>query len=196
MACYTTTQIQNGEEKVACVIHRSENEWEFLPHNHVDLPTGSLIIANPEEIITRAKILRELYTTLPARWIAWNPEGWGDEWYREPLPQGDLFYARLEITPCKSHSQSDEIAGALAECWVVATTLESALDKVYSAIRADQWIVSDAEECYLVSIKDELQQEYAPYVRQALVDGIVILFNTYPIDEMDADDSESKGLIE
>jgi hypothetical protein len=96
-----------------------------------------------------------------------------------------MFFFQFEATPRTDHPEGDEVAGAYVNCWIDRPTIEEAEHVARTMISEDCWIVGEPDEAhavdrdYYANNPDGLQ-----YFEQALIDKEVLVFHTFPIDEL------------
>lgn len=121
----------------------------------------------------------------------------GIEPVRRSAP-GEVFLVTIEARPTPDAEDYDEAGGAFVNCWVAADDLRTAERRAVALIEEDGWRPYRFDSWKLVS-----QDTYADWepgedeepdpremVAQALADGEVCAFYTWPKDAEDADEDE------
>ena len=97
-----------------------------------------------------------------------------------------MHYLQFEATPQPEHPESSELGGAFVNCWVAAPSASEAEALARKNIREQLWTIDLMAECYednralYDDDSDDLQ-----YFEQAMIDGEVYVFHTYPIHDAD-----------
>ncbi len=180
----TARVILCGEKPIYYVAHDLDGNWKFLPEDHLSMLNEDRACALLKEMVRLDARLFEL-CELPPGWHAWRPDE-DSSWERARQPKGDIFFLQFEATPRQSHPESDEIAGAFVNCWIDGASLVEAEATARRKIEEESWIVADPNEAYFVTAADyDDDADGLDYYKQALIDGLVCVFHTYPIDEDD-----------
>lgn len=97
-----------------------------------------------------------------------------------------MHYLQFEATPLPEHPDASTLGGAFVNCWVVATTQSDAEAMARKNIAKQLWRINELCECYeddrtlYDADADDLQ-----YHDQAVIDGEVYVFHTYPSHDVD-----------
>ncbi|MCH8965043.1 MAG: hypothetical protein IIB58_08795 [Planctomycetes bacterium] len=183
----TARVILCGEKWIYYVAHDLNGSWKFLPEGHLSMQDEDRACALLKEMVLLDARLFEL-CELPPGWHAWR-RGEDAPWERVKQPQGNIFFFQFEATPRQSHPESGEIAGAFVNCWIDGSSLVEADAIARRTIEDDGWIVADPDEAYSVTAADyDEDADGLDYYKQSLIDGLVCVFHTYPVDEEDDDD--------
>lgn len=99
-----------------------------------------------------------------------------------------MYFIQFEVTPRHDHPKTNEIAGAVVNCWIERPTLEEAIEVAQEGIRAISWIVDEPDEAYIIT-RDDYDDDSPglPYFEQALIDKEVFVFHCCPVDEDEID---------
>ena len=97
-----------------------------------------------------------------------------------------MHYLQFEATPRPEHPEASKLGGAFVNCWVVAPSASEAeaLARVY--MREQLWDIESLAEYYVNdrALYDD-DSTGLQYFEQALIDGEVYVFHTYPIHDVD-----------
>ena len=97
-----------------------------------------------------------------------------------------MHYLQFEATPLPQHPEASTLGGAFINCWVVADSQSDAESLARSNITEQFWRIDKLAECY-----EEDRSMYDAdaadlrYYDQAVKDGEVYVFHTYPIHDAD-----------
>ena len=93
----------------------------------------------------------------------------------------DVRVVRVEARPNPDSPEFDEVGGAFVMIYTTADSESGALAVASSEIAEAGWSILTVEDEYVLT-QDEAQDipEVFPYYEQAVVDGIVLVFHTYP----------------
>ena len=95
-----------------------------------------------------------------------------------------VFFLQYEATPRKGSIDDQEgIAGAHVNCWVLRATLEEAKEVAVKWIVNAGYVVDDPDEAHEAVEGGARSKEAEEYYQQALIDGEVFIFYTYPVEE-------------
>ena len=95
-----------------------------------------------------------------------------------------VFFLQYEATPTRGSIDDQEgIAGAHVNCWVLRTTLQEAEEVAVEWIRKEGYVVGDADDAHEAIEGASRSEEAEAYFQQALIDGEVFVFYTYPVEE-------------
>jgi hypothetical protein len=95
-----------------------------------------------------------------------------------------IYFFQFEVTPTVKHSENEKIAGAIVDCWIKSDSLDRAELVARERIRSAEWIVDDANQAFAdARERYEENSRNLIYFEQALIDGEVLVFHTYPIDD-------------
>ena len=93
-----------------------------------------------------------------------------------------VYFLQFEGTPQKDHPDSDEIGGAIIDCWLLRSNQEKAKQDALSLIRDDGWIVDEPDLAFEDDQTNyETDSPQLQYFEQVLTDREVLVFHTYPI---------------
>jgi hypothetical protein len=109
--------------------------------------------------------------------------GANDPWERGLIPAGSTFLLTYEVRPAKILPGREDVGGAIVNCWIVADSMSRAKALADQALRDDEWVVIDRmkEE---QRDEDNVAEVAEQYFRQAQIDGVVLVFHTYPASEV------------
>ena len=100
-----------------------------------------------------------------------------------------FFTFRSEPTP--NAQEYAEFEGAYVNCWIRNDSREEAQARAAELIRDYGWTVEALEDSGTVSSEDyQEDDEDREFYEQALVEGEVLVFNTWPRGEEDEDGEE------
>jgi len=99
-----------------------------------------------------------------------------------------MFFFTFVAHPKPTHSKYGVIDGAYVACWVAEPVEDIAEHTAREAIEVQGWDVDELDEGYPVSIDDyELGSESRERYEQAVTDGVVLTFHTWPVGAPDED---------
>lgn len=98
-----------------------------------------------------------------------------------------MHYLQFEATPQPNHPEASSLGGAFVNCWVVADTQSDAEAMARKNIAEQLWRIDKLVECF-VDDRDlyDADADQLQYYDQAVIDGEVYVFHTYPIDDESA----------
>jgi hypothetical protein len=99
-------------------------------------------------------------------------------WSFGAAPVGTTFFLNYELRPGELNPEKNEIGGSFASCWIVTDSIESALRTIHDELVENHWSVVRQLEADAVTEDDHDNT----YFRQAQIDGVVILFQSFPPD--------------
>jgi hypothetical protein len=110
----------------------------------------------------------------------------------------EVFLVTIEARPTPDAEDYDEAGGAFVNCWVDADDLRTAERRAVALIEEDGWRPHRFDSWKLVTRDtyadwepdDEGEQDPREMVGQALADGEVCVFHTWPRDAPDGDEDE------
>lgn len=99
-----------------------------------------------------------------------------------------MFFFTFVAHPKPAHAEYGTVDGAYVACWV-AEPVEGAAEAIArAAIEAQHWDVDERDEGYLVALDDyQLGTESRDRYEQAVLDGVVLAFHTWPVGAPDED---------
>ena len=95
-----------------------------------------------------------------------------------------MVYARIEAFPNKTCPEYERFGGALVNCWILRDDIEEAVSIARRMIAERGWHSKVLEEARFCS-RDEFPAGSREYFDQALTDDEVLVYHTYPKDEME-----------
>ena len=105
-----------------------------------------------------------------------------DPWNFSLVPVGTMFLVTYDARPSGSNPERDDLGGAIVNCWIVADSLESAVLMAQERLVESGWVIVDRVTAEPAHADNHNHKEH---FRQALVDGLVAVFHTYPPDELE-----------
>ena len=100
----------------------------------------------------------------------------------------EMFFFTFLAHPKPGHAQYGAVDGAYVACWVAEPVENVAENIAREAIDALQWDVDERDEGYSVSIDDyDPGSESRERYEQAVLDGVVLEFHTWPVGAPDED---------
>jgi molybdopterin biosynthesis enzyme len=99
---------------------------------------------------------------------------------------GDIRFVRVAARPTSAAPEFAEMGGAFVNIYTTVTSEAEALALASTEIAEANWVVVSIEETYLLS-RDDASPEALPYYDQAVLDGVVLVFHTYPQEGEEAD---------
>lgn len=96
--------------------------------------------------------------------------------------------------PTENAEEFAEFEGAYVNCWIRHDNREEAQERAAELIRQYGWTVDALEDSGTVSSEDYRQDdEDREFYEQALVEGEVLVFNTWPRGEEDEDEEDDEA---
>ena len=95
-----------------------------------------------------------------------------------------IYYIMMEAIPNSNNPERNEFGGAYINCWVKASTQKEALKKAKEYIKDENWMFIKNED-----IREAQRQSYIDLPEslecydEACKIGLSAIFNTWPIDE-------------
>jgi hypothetical protein len=99
-----------------------------------------------------------------------------------------MFCFQFEARPKTTHSNTNEVGGAVVNCWIQRGTLEEAGSYARDSIADEDWTILRKQEGLLVT-RDTQDPERMRYFKQAEIDKEVFVFHTWPVNAPDDDAS-------
>ena len=97
------------------------------------------------------------------------------------LSREQLFFITVRARPSENAENCADVDCAYINCWVDAVTEEDAIARAQSEVGQVEWIWEGIESVSLVT--RETYEKSGPgreYFEQALLDGITLVFHTWP----------------
>ena len=95
-----------------------------------------------------------------------------------------IYYIMIEAAPNNSNPESKEFGGAYVNCWVKATTQKEALKKAKEYIKDENWMFIKNEDIWEAQRQSYIDlPESLECYDEACKIGLSAIFNTWPIDE-------------
>lgn len=98
-------------------------------------------------------------------------------------PQSDrqLFFLTVVARPARDSAEAGEFGGAYVNCWIDEASEEAAVSRAQAAVRDTGWILESIKDIAVVT-RDTYddQEEGRECFEQALVDGLLLVFHTFP----------------
>ena len=165
----------NGTTRATYVARRSASTWFVGGPDFID-DDASQFRRVPLDTLCEVDPSLEEFAILPIGHCASRTSPYG-VWTHGLVPVGNMFFVNWDLRPSESNSRRNEVAGAIASCWIVAESLSEALRITRERLADSEWVVVDR-----LDAKPALRQDFeeSSYFRQAEVDGMVVLFHTYP----------------
>ena len=102
-----------------------------------------------------------------------------------------MYLLTFLSVPTSDAKEFDEAGGAYVSCWIQSGDRYTAEQRARNLIQEYGWSVESLEEGAIVTSADyDRDDEDRPYYEQALVEGEVLVFNTWPAGEEDGEDDE------
>jgi hypothetical protein len=106
-----------------------------------------------------------------------------------------MYFFTFLATPNPEAKEFHDAGGAYVNCWIRENDRERAQESAQGLIQDYGWSVESLEEGAVVTGSDyDADDEYREFYEQALVEGEVLVFNTWPRsnDEDDEDDEDEE----
>ena len=105
-----------------------------------------------------------------------------------------MYLLTFLALPTSDAKEFDEAGGAYVSCWIQSGDRYTAEQRARDLIQEYGWSVESLEEGAIVTSADyDRDDEDREYYEQALVEGEVLVFNTWPAGEGDGEDEEDDG---
>lgn len=99
--------------------------------------------------------------------------------------------------PTESAQEFADSGGAYVNCWILNDSRQAAEELAISMIDEYGWAVDALEDAGTVTSDDYTEDdEDREFYEQALVEGEVLVFNTWPIGDEDEDDDDEEEVAE
>jgi hypothetical protein len=96
-------------------------------------------------------------------------------------PDRELFLVTVVARPRHDNSESTKVGGAYVNCWIDEPSEVSAVARAEAEVREADWIPESIQKIVVVTRKDyESHEDGREYFEQALIDGVVLVFHTFP----------------
>jgi hypothetical protein len=93
----------------------------------------------------------------------------------------EMFFFTFRAVPTPDAKEFFDSAGAYVACWIQNSSRDLAEERAAELIREYGWSVESLEEGAVVASEDyALDDEDREFYEQALVEGEVLVFNTWP----------------
>lgn len=94
-----------------------------------------------------------------------------------------VFLVHLSARPTEGVDGHSRIGGAYVNCWIEAMTERDAIAISHAQLRDAAWVPGAVGSVTVVAKNDYLTDEAGrAYFEQALLDGVVLVFHTWPTD--------------
>ena len=104
-----------------------------------------------------------------------------------------MFFFTFLATPTPDAKEFHDSGGAYVNCWIQSGDRYQAEGRASDLIKEYGWSVDALEEGAIVTSEAyDDDDEDREFFEQALVEGEVLVFNTWPRDEEDEDDEEEE----
>lgn len=171
------TRVLRRGRPAAYVAHRTDGRWLVGARGFTDRPETGFAP-------TTVGIVLEIDPTcgpafrIPRGWHAWRTTT-ADGWQTARSPAGATWLLTYELRPTDANPSRSKIGGAFANAWIVRPSLLAAREVARAGVEAGGWrIVTTKRE---VALKPATSSAVArKYAAQALVDGEVYVFHTWP----------------
>jgi hypothetical protein len=90
-----------------------------------------------------------------------------------------MYFLMYNGKPNPDENKANEIGGAYINCYILAESLTMADKKARRDIKTMKWIISNREDAYEIDA-ESISENGKSYYNQALIDGKVYVFHTYP----------------
>ena len=104
-----------------------------------------------------------------------------------------MFFLTYLAIPTPDAKEFYESGGAYVSCWIQSGDRSAAEQRAKDLIHEYGWSVESFEEGAIVTSADyDQDDEDREFYEQALVEGEVLVFNTWPRGEEDGEDDEER----
>ncbi|AQA18791.1 hypothetical protein BST95_11625 [Halioglobus japonicus] len=91
-----------------------------------------------------------------------------------------MIYLQFEVEPKYDSDENAQYGGAYVNCWINQAMPKSAEEQARLDIESHGWAIRTLEEKSLVAREDYAESDNLEYYEQALIDGEVYVFHTFP----------------
>lgn len=94
-----------------------------------------------------------------------------------------MHYYLFNVRPKPGTKEASECGGAFVNCWIQRPTEDEASERARFMLESNNWIVNELKESREVT-EDyyEDESEGMEYFKQALIDGEVLVINSFPLE--------------
>ena len=97
------------------------------------------------------------------------------------LRAASIFIVTLTARPTEQVEGYAKLGGAHVNCWIDANDVADAVTQAENGVRAAAWTPETVESARLVTAKEYVGDTAGrEYFEQAIIDGAVIVFHTWP----------------
>jgi len=95
-----------------------------------------------------------------------------------------MYFLLFHVQPRPDLEDADDIGGAYVSCWIEADSIKQAEQIAKQEIGDLRWDILEKEDAFEITedYYDKDSDGYE-YYEQALIDELVIVFHTYPMEE-------------
>jgi len=102
-----------------------------------------------------------------------------------------MYLLTFRAVPTSDAKEFHDAGGAYVSCWIQSGDRYTAEERARELIREYKWSAEDLEEGAIVTSADyDRDDEDRQFYEQALVEGEVLVFSTWPREEGDEEDEE------
>ena len=95
-----------------------------------------------------------------------------------------IYYIMIEAIPNSNNPERNEFGGAYINCWVKASTQKEALKRAKDYIKNENWMFIKTEDIWEAQRQSYIDlPESLECYDEACKIGLSAIFNTWPIDE-------------
>jgi len=106
-----------------------------------------------------------------------------------------MYFLTFHAVPTPDAKEFHDSGGAYVSCWIQSQDRQDAEQRATGLIQDYGWSVEALEEGAIVSSSDyDEDDEDRQFYEQALVEGEVLVFNTWPRGEDDEEEDEEEDL--
>jgi hypothetical protein len=91
-----------------------------------------------------------------------------------------MYFLVYHVKPLSGFNNGKSIGGAYVSCWIEAGTEQKARKIAITEIKDLQWEILEIDRCYEVNKENLDTPSQIEFYNQALIDGQVFIFHTYP----------------
>lgn len=99
-----------------------------------------------------------------------------------------LFVLTVLARPHHDNQECADVGGAYVSCWLDVDSEQGATSRVAGEIRDAGWVLESIESIGVATREDYDESDpNRQYFEQALIDTVVLVFNTWPNEPQDGD---------
>jgi len=101
---------------------------------------------------------------------------------------GRMYFVTILARPSQDNARVGVFGGAYVNCWIEESSERAAIARAEKEVRAASWAPESIRSaCVVTSDTYREDGEGREYFEQALIDGVVLVFHTFPDDGLEDD---------